>query len=212
MHCTTQLCTTLHYSTLHFFILHYITLHCTTLYYTTLHHATLLYTALHYTTLLYTILHCTSLHCTTLHCSTLHYTTFLNTTLNCTTKYCSALDYTTLISLRNTNLFCTTHHCATLHYTCSFFFIQIIMVVNGKVKMTSWKALAMTCNTRLKTLKYSLRLDIGVFASFTDSKALTDFVYKPPTWTIPKAWKFRQVYWRFFDVQEDLQSLTISKW
>lgn len=208
MHCTTQLCTTLHYSTLHFSILHYITLHCTTLHYSSLH-----FSILHYTTLLYTILHYTFLHCTTLHYTALHYTTFLNTTLNCTSQYCSALHYTTLISLRYTYLFSTTHHCSTLHYTFSFvFFIQIIVVVNGKVKMTSWKALAMTCNTRLKTLKYSLRLDIGVFASFTDSKALTDFVYKPPTWTIPKAWKFRQVYWRFFDVQEDLQSLTISKW
>lgn len=37
----------------------------------------------------------------------------------------------------------------------------------------------MTCNTRLKTLKYSLRLDIGVFASFTDSKALTNHQLEP---------------------------------
>lgn len=192
-------------------------LHSSALHYTTLLYITLLYTALHYTTLHYSTLYYTifsTLHYITLHCSTLHYIPQHYTKLYFTILLCSALHYTTLISLRYTYLFSTTHHCSTLHYTCSFvfFFIQIIVVVNGKVKMTSWKALAMTCNTRLKTLKYSLRLDIGVFASFTDSKALTDFVYKPPTWTIPKAWKFRQVYWRFFDVQEDLQSLTISKW
>lgn len=196
-------CTALHSSALH-----YTTLLFTTLLYTALHYITLHYITLHYTTLFYTILHYTFLHYTTLHYIPQHYTKLYFTIL-----LCSALHYTTVISLRYTYLFSTTHHCSTLHYTCSFvFFIQIIVVVNGIVKMTSWKALAMTCNTRLKTLKYSLRLDIGVFASFADSKALTDFVYKPPTWTIPKAWKFRQVYWRFFDVQEDLQSLTISKW
>lgn len=180
-----------------------------------MHCTTQLCTTLHYTTLLYTILHYTFLHCTTLHYTALHYTTFLNTTLNCTSQYCSALHYITLHLSHYATLICSALHITAQHYTTLahwFFFIQIIVVVNGKVKMTSWKALAMTCNTRLKTLKYSLRLDIGVFASFTDSKALTDFVYKPPTWTIPKAWKFRQVYWRFFDVQEDLQSLTISKW
>lgn len=200
-------CTALHSSALHYTTLHYTSLYCTTLHYTTLHYTTLHYTTLHFSTL--HTLHYTALHYTTLHYIPQHYTKLYFTIL-----LCSALHYTTLISLRYTYLFSTTHHCSTLHYTCSFvfFFIQIIVVVNGKVKMTSWKALAMTCNTRLKTLKYSLRLDIGVFASFTDSKALTDFVYKPPTWTIPKAWKFRQVYWRFFDVQEDLQSLTISKW
>lgn len=206
MHCTTQLCTTQHYTTLH-----YTSLYCTTLHYTALHYTTLHYTTLHYSTLYYTTLFYTALHYTAL-----HYTTFLNTTLNCTSQYCSALHYITLHLSHYATLICSALHITAQHYTTLahlfFFFIQIIVVVNGKVKMTSWKALAMTCNTRLKTLKYSLRLDIGVFASFTDSKALTDFVYKPPTWTIPKAWKFRQVYWRFFDVQEDLQSLTISKW